>query len=282
MKEKEQWDLIIRPRRSFLELNLLELWRYRDLLFMFVKRDFIASYKQTILGPLWLIINPLLTIIIFNLVFSRIAKIPTEGINPFVYYLTGLSIWNFFAHSVNVTSNTFLSNAHIFGKVYFPRLVVPLATVVAASVRFLIQFFLLFVLILYFKLKGQSIDISINIVFVPIIFVITAIMALGFGVIFSSLTTKYRDLTNLLSFGMQLWMYATPIIYPLTEAPLKYRQIILLNPMTGIVETFKFLILGKGVFLWSLIVFSVIFAILIFIIGVLIFNKVEESFMDYI
>lgn len=279
---KQKWDLVIKPKKHIFDIHLKDLWRYRDLIVLFVRRDFIASYKQTILGPLWFIIQPVLTTLMFTVVFGRIAKIPTDGIPPFLFYLTGLTAWNYFAACLNSTSNTFVANAGIFGKVYFPRLAVPVSIVISGLFRFAIQFLLLIILIFYFLIKGYPINISLYALLIPILLIIIASMGLGFGIIFSSMTTKYRDLTNLLGFGVQLWMYATPIIYPLSEIPQKYKVFIIANPMTPIVETFRFALLGKGSFDLLYLSYSLIFTILLLAIGIVVFNKVEQSFMDYV
>lgn len=278
----QKWDLIIKPKKHIFDIHLKDLWRYRDLIALFIRRDFVASYKQTILGPLWFIIQPILTTLMFTVVFGRIAKIPTEGIPSFLFYLTGLTAWNYFASCLNSTSNTFVANASIFGKVYFPRLAIPVSIVVSGLFRFLIQFLLLIILIIFFLFRGTQINISWYVLLIPFLLLIIASMGLGFGIIFSSMTTKYRDLSNLLGFGVQLWMYATPIIYPLSEIPQKYKLFIIANPMTPIVETFRFAILGKGSFDTLYLSYSFVFTIILLAIGIVFFNKVEQSFMDYV
>lgn len=280
--DQQEWNLIIRPKKHLFDINLKDLWRYRDLIQLFVRRDFVASYKQTILGPLWFIIQPLLTTLMFTVVFGRIANIPTDDIPPFLFYLTGLTAWNYFSSCLNSTSNTFVSNAGIFGKVYFPRLAVPISVVISGLFRFLIQFGFLIVFIIIFAIKGTPIHINFVLLLLPVLLLIIAVMGLGFGIIISSMTTKYRDLTNLIGFGVQLWMYATPIIYPLSEIPAKYKFFILANPMTPIVETFRYALLGKGSFDPLYLAYSFGFTLILLIIGIVMFNKVEQSFMDVV
>ncbi|WP_332733016.1 ABC transporter permease [Flavihumibacter sp.] len=284
MKEKvsnSEWDLVISPKSSLFDLNLQELWRYRDLMVLFVKRDFIAQYKQTILGPLWHIIQPILTTLMFLLVFGRIAKISTDGINPILFYLSGITIWSYFSACITNTSNTFVTNASIFGKVYFPRLVLPISVIMSNLVRLLIQFGLLIIMIIYFHFNGTAFNFSINILLVPLIIIIVAGLALGLGLIISALTTKYRDFTVLLGFAVQLGMYITPIAYPLSFIEDKsYKWLIMLNPLSPLIEAFRFALFGKGIFSITSISYSCLFMSICLIIGVLIFNKVEKSFMD--
>jgi lipopolysaccharide transport system permease protein len=279
--EHEHWTEVIKPKTSLLDLRLGEVWRYRDLVMMFVRRDFISTYKQTVLGPLWFFIQPILTSLIYVIIFGRVAKISTEGIPPMVFYLAGITIWNYFSTTLTSTSNVFVGNAHIFGKVYFPRLTMPLSIVISNLVRFLIQFALFAAIWIYYLVKDNSvIEPNGYAALTPLLLLIMALLSLGLGMILSSLTTKYRDLGMLMGFGMQLFMYATPVIYPLSEVPDKYKFILLANPVSSIVETFRYGFLGTGTFNWWYLGYSALTAIIILLIGTIIFNKVEKSFMD--
>jgi lipopolysaccharide transport system permease protein len=279
--EHEHWTEVIKPKTSLLDLRLGEVWRYRDLVMMFVRRDFISTYKQTILGPLWFFIQPILTSLIYVIIFGRVAKISTEGIPPMVFYLAGITIWNYFSTTLTSTSNVFVGNAHIFGKVYFPRLTMPISIVISNLVRFLIQFALFAAIWIYNLAKDDSvIEPNGYAALTPLLLLIMALLSLGLGMILSSLTTKYRDLGMLMGFGMQLFMYATPIIYPLSEVPEKYKFILVANPVTSIVETFRYGFLGTGTFNWWHLGYSALASIIILLIGTIIFNKVEKSFMD--
>jgi lipopolysaccharide transport system permease protein len=281
-KSGETWDLEIKPRSSLFEIELAEIWRYRDLLVLFVKRDFVAQYKQTILGPLWNLIQPILTTAMFLLLFGKIANIPTDGIDPITFYLSGITIWNYFSVCFANTANTFVANASIFGKVYFPRLVIPLSVVLSNIVRFGIQFFLLLLAIIYFHFfKGSPLYIGFSWLLIIPVIILMAGLGLGLGIIISSLTTKYRDFTILMTFIIQLLMYATPIVYPLSFlSHSKYRTLISLNPLSPIVELFKYAVFGKGTFTAGSVLYSVVFTLLSLFIGMLIFTKVEKSFMD--
>ncbi len=279
-KEKEHWSIVIEPKRSLLSINLKEILEYKDLIYLFVRRDFIARYKQTILGPLWFIIQPLLTTVMFTIVFGRIAKIPTDGVPHILFYLTGTVIWNYFSRCLTGTSTTFVSNAGIFGKVYFPRLVTPISIVISNLFQFAVQFSLLIAFWIYFILRGAPIHIGWEILLLPYLVLLSALLGLGFGILISSMTTKYRDLQFLINFGMQLWMYATPIVYPLSQVPDKWRVWIILNPVTPIVEGFKKAILGVGTLqAWHLI-YATVFTLVLLVIGIVVFNKVEQNFMD--
>ncbi|MEJ0081037.1 MAG: ABC transporter permease [Puia sp.] len=278
-----QWTEIITPKKNLLDLRLNEVWRYKDLLWLFVRRDFIAQYKQTILGPLWHIIQPLFTTIIFLLVFGRIANIPTDGIQPILFYMSGITIWNYFAACLTNTSSTFISNASIFGKVYFPRLILPLSVIISNIVRLCIQLGLLFVLMIYFNSHGYRLNVTINWLFIPVLVIIVAGLGLGFGILISSLTTKYRDLAILLGFAIQLGMYATPIAYPLSYIKnLNYKNIIGLNPLTPIVECLRYCLFGSGTFSAGSLSYSVCVMSVVLFLGVLVFNRVERNFMDTI
>ena len=274
------WTMVMRPKKSLFEVNLKELWQYKDLVALFVRRDFVAKYKQTILGPIWFVIQPLLTTLMFVVVFGNIAGIPTDGIPQVLFYMSGIVGWNYFATCLNDTSQTFLKNAAIFGKVYFPRLAMPLSIVISNLVSFFIQFVFLLCFLLYFYLRGADISTSYEVLLIPFLVMLMAGLGLGFGIIISSLTTKYRDLTHLVSFGVSLWMYATPIIYPLSEIPERYRLLVLANPMTPLVETFKTALLGVGTVNYYHLLYSLAFTVVLLAVGILIFNKVERTFMD--
>jgi lipopolysaccharide transport system permease protein len=277
----DKWDLVIEPKSHFFDLNLKELWSYRDLLILFVKRDFKAQYKQTILGPLWHFIQPIFTTVVFVVVFSNIADIPTDGIPPVLFYLSGLTIWNYFSNCLSSTSNTFVANAGIFGKVYFPRLIIPLATVLSNLVKFGIQFLLLLALFLYFTFQGYAVNISWALIILPILLVILAGLGLGLGIIISSLTTKYRDFNVLIGFAVQLLMYATPVVYPLSFLENKsYRWFIEWNPLTPLIEAFRFALFEQGIFSIYTLLYSSAFMLIVLLIGLLAFNKIERTFMD--
>ena len=283
MAEIEQgWTTEIRPKDSLLSVDFKEIWRYRDLMMLFVKRNIITQYKQTVLGPLWFLIQPLMTTIMYMVVFGGIAKISTDGLPQPLFYLAGISFWQYFADCLNKTSNTFVSNAGIFGKVYFPRLVTPLSDVISNLVRFGIQFGL-FLLVYAYYILFTDVQIHTNwyVLMLPILVMMLAGLALGFGILFSSMTTKYRDLQLLLSFFVSLWMYATPVIYPLsTITNPTLRLVMQLNPLTGIVEFFKYGMLGVGVHDWWMLGYSFGFMVVLLAIGIIVFNKVQKSFMD--
>ena len=283
MAEIEQgWTTEIRPKDSLLSVDFKEIWRYRDLMMLFVKRNIITQYKQTVLGPLWFLIQPLMTTIMYMVVFGGIAKISTDGLPQPLFYLAGISFWQYFADCLNKTSNTFVSNAGIFGKVYFPRLVTPLSDVISNLVRFGIQFGL-FLLVYAYYILFTDVQIHTNwyVLMLPILVMMLAGLALGFGILFSSMTTKYRDLQLLLSFFVSLWMYATPVIYPLsTITNPTLRLVMQLNPLTGIVEFFKYGMLGVGVHDWWMLGYSFGFMVVLLAIGIVVFNKVQKSFMD--
>jgi lipopolysaccharide transport system permease protein len=281
IKEKSTlWDLVIRPKRHLLDINLKEIWNYRDLVMLFVRRDFVAKYKQTILGPFWFILNPLISTLMYTLVFAGIAKIPTEGIPPQLFYLSGIVAWSYFASCLNGTSSTFLSNAGIFGKVYFPRLVSPISVIISSMVQLGIQILLLSSFMIYYSLSGYNIQINSHLFYIPLLIINLALLGLGFGIIFSAMTTKYRDLTNFLGFGVQLWMYITPVIYPSSAVPEKYRIFVFINPVAPLVEAFKFGLIGAGEFNPGRLLYSVVFTIILLFIGVILFNRTEQNFMD--
>lgn len=272
---------IIKSKRSLLDLRLSQVWEYRDLLWMFVRRDFVASYKQTILGPVWFVLQPVLTTIMFTFVFGNIAGISTDGHPKVLFYMSGLVIWNYFSDGLNKTANVFVANANMFGKVYFPRLIMPLAIVASGLIRFFIQFVLFLSIWCWFYFQENS-SISINSVvfFLPFLILFMACFSLGLGMIISSMTTKYRDLSMLVGFGITLLMYATPVIYPMNAVPSQYKMIVNLNPLTSIVETFRMAFLGKGMIEASSLIYSFTCMLGLLFTGVLVFNKVEQDFMD--
>lgn len=277
----ENWTMTIEPQRSLLDLRLGELWRYRDLVSLFVRRDFVAAYKQTVLGPLWYLIQPLLTTITFTVVFGRIASLPTDGLPQFLFYMSGTVVWSYFAECLNKTSNTFVQNANLFGKVYFPRMAVPVSILVSNLITFAAQFALFLAFVLFFALRGA--DVSFHwgwIALTPILLLMMAGLGLGFGVIISSLTTKYRDLRFLVQFGVQLLMYAAPVIYPVSAVPGRFQWIILANPMTPIIEAFRYAFLGAGTVDPLHLAYSLGFMLAVVFLGALIFNRVEQTFMD--
>jgi lipopolysaccharide transport system permease protein len=271
----------IKPQSNLLDLNLAELFAYRDLLMMYVKRDIVTFYKQTILGPLWFVIQPILTTIMFMFVFGNLAGLSTDGMPQPLFYFSGIILWNYFADCLTRNSKTFTENQQVFGKVYFPRMVVPLSITISNLVRFFIQL-VIFLLIYFYYLLFTEAVITPNptILLFPWLVVLAAGLSLGFGIIFSSLTTKYKDLTFLLQFIVQLWMYATPVIFPLSSIPAEKQWLLVLNPMTAVVETFKYGFIGQGVFSWTHLAYSSGFMIVLLLVGIIVFNKVEKSFMD--
>ena len=279
---QEKWTTEIRPKDSLLSIDFKEIWHYRDLMMLFVKRNIITQYKQTILGPLWFVIQPLMTTVMYMVVFGGIAKISTDGLPQPLFYLAGISFWQDFADCLTKTSNTFVSNAGIFGKVYFPRLVTPLSDVISNLVRFAIQFGLFLIVYLYYVIFTDAIiQPNLYALLLPVLVAMLAGLALGFGILFSSMTTKYRDLQLLLSFFVSLWMYATPVIYPLsTITNEKLRLVMQLNPLTGIVEFFKYGKLGVGNHDWWMLGNSFGFMVVLLAVGIIVFNKVQKSFMD--
>lgn len=280
MNNQQVWTEEIKSNNSLFSINVKEIWHYRDLLLMLVKRDFITFYKQTILGPIWFFIQPLLTTVTYLVLFGQIAKLSTEGAPQIAFYLSGITIWNYFSEALNKTSTVFKDNANLFGKVYFPRLIMPLAIVVSGLMKFAIQFGLFLAVVCYFTFVEKSIHPNIWVLSTPFLVLLMACFALGVGMIFSSLTTKYKDLGFLLSFGIQLFMYATPVVYPSSAIPAKYAWLMHLNPLTGIFECFRYAYLGIGNFNPVSLGISALQIIGLLIIGVLIYNKVEKSFMD--
>lgn len=276
----QHWTEEITPKNSLLDLKLKEVWHYRDLMFMFVKRDFVTFYKQTILGPLWFFVQPLLTTIMYVIVFGNIAKISTDGLPPILFYLCGITFWNYFSECFTKTSTVFKDNANMFGKVYFPRLVMPLSIVFSGLIKLSIQFLLFILLLLWYMYQSANVHPNLYILLTPYLVVLMAVIALGAGMIISSLTTKYKDLIFLITFGIQLLMYATPVIYPISSLPEKYAFIIKANPLSAVIETLRFAFTGSGTFSWMHLGYSSVFAFALLAIGAIIFNKVEKTFMD--
>ena len=274
-----EWTNVISSEHSLFKLNLKEVWDYRDLVYMFVKRDFVSSFKQTILGPLWFFINPIFTTVVYLIVFGNIANLSTDGAPKILFYLAGVTLWNYFSSSLGGTSNVFVGNAGIFGKVYFPRLVMPITIVISNLMRFGVQFLLFIVVFFFYWYKGE---VTPNwwVLFTPIFILMMSLFALGVGMIFSSLTTKYRDLSMLLNFGVSLYMYATPVIYPTSMLSAKIQPYAKYNPLTGIFEGFKYAWMGVGEFNPIMLVYSTIIILILLAIGTVIFNKVEKGFMD--
>jgi len=281
---KKEIELLIEPHGKLIHLNFGEIWRYKDLLEMYIKRDIVTFYKQTILGPIWFFIQPIFTTIVFMFVFGGLAKIPTDGIPQPLFYLAGITLWNYFSESLTKTSDTFLTNQAIFGKVYFPRLIAPLSVTITGLIKMMIQFLVFVIVYIYFVAKGTHVGLNIYALLFPVLIFILASLTLGFGIIISSLTTKYRDLKFLITFAIQLWMYATPVIYPLSvmSGSKKYMWLIQANPLTSVMETFKYGFLGQGTFSWLALGYSFLFSVIILLVGIIIFNRVERSFMDVI
>lgn len=278
----QRWDLEIKPQDSVFNLHLKDVWAYRDLLWLLVRRDFVAFYKQTIFGPLWFFIQPIFTTVIFNFIFTNLAKIPTNGTPGPLFYMAGTVAWNYFSDSLTKTSTVFKDNANIFGKVYFPRLIMPLSIIFSNLVKFGVQFVLFLILLFYYLIQGHY-NIKPNLVMLlfPVTILLMAILGLGLGLIITALTTKYRDLAFVVTFGMQLLMYATPVIYPLSEASKRLgSNIIALNPMSGLIETFRYGFLGAGSFYPGVFAYSVVVCVVVFLLGLVVFNKVEKNFVD--
>ena len=279
-KRNETYLHSISPRDRLLDLKLSEILKFKDLLFLFVHRDFVTFYKQTILGPLWFFIQPLLTTLVFTVIFGNIAKIPTDGLPPMIFYLAGVTAWHYFSECFKKTSNSFTQNANIFGKVYFPRVIIPLSVTISNLIAFGIQFLLFIGVMIFFMFKGAPVHPNIYILSFPIQVFLMGLMGLGFGMIISALTTKYRDLQFLVVFGIQLLMYAAPVIYPISAIPQKYQWIIIANPMTSIIELFRYSFLGAGSFTTGGLIYTAVFTIIIFLLGLIVFNKTEKNFMD--
>jgi lipopolysaccharide transport system permease protein len=274
------WDVVIRPRKKWLQIPAIELWRARELVGMFVWRDFVATYKQTVLGSLWYLIQPILTSITYLVIFGILIGLPTGGIPPFLFYLSGTVVWNYFASTFTKTSSTFVGNAQLFQKVYFPRLAVPVSVVFSNLISFGIQFAIFLVFLLFFQIRGSSFSPNIAVLLLPILLLIMAGLGLGFGLIITALTTKYRDFHHLITFGTQIMLYATPVIYPISIIPERFRWIIWMNPLSSIVETFRFSFLGAGSMNWGKLGYSFLFMIVTLLIGLFLFNRVESTFVD--
>lgn len=282
---KQDWDIIINNHQSLFSIDLKEVWRYHDLLIMYVKRDIVTFYKQTILGPLWFVIQPILTTVMFMFVFGGIAGISTDGMPQAVFYLAGLVCWNYFADCLIKCSDTFNANQQIFGKVYFPRLVVPFSIVISNLIKMGIQFTLFIVVYLYYVFSLNNFHANWAVCIIPFLILMLGCLGLGFGLIISSMTTKYRDLRFLVSFGVQLWMYATPVIYPLSVMRENYPDkiwLVVVNPLTAIIETFKYGFTGVGVFEWTYLMYSLVASVFVLLVGAMVFNRVQKNFMDVI
>ncbi len=277
----ENWDLTITPRDKLLAVDWKEIWRYRDMFLLFVARNFRTAYKQTILGPLWFIITPVLSVIVYATVFGGIAKIPTDGIPPILFYLLGISVWGYFSACLSATSNSFVSNADIFGKVYFPRIIMPLVAVTTNLLSFAIQLAIFAAFYIYYAATGTELEIHWQVVLFPFLIILLALMAVGFGMIFSSMTTKYRDLQIMLNKIISLWVYITPVIYPLSMVTNEKLHLAMsLNPVTPVMEAIKYSLLGQGQFSWAWLAYSAAFTLVLLVLGLMMFNKVQKSFMD--
>lgn len=280
MNNQQNWTEEIKAQNTLFSINFKEVWHYRDLLLMLVKRDYVTFYKQTILGPIWFFIQPLMTTVVYLVLFGQIAKLSTDGAPQIAFYLAGITIWNYFSEALTKTSTVFKDNANLFGKVYFPRLIMPLSIVCSSLMKFTIQFGLFIVVVLYFTFINPKIHPNLWILLTPFLVLLMATFALGLGMIFSSLTTKYKDLVFLLTFGIQLFMYATPVVYPSSAMPIKFSWLLHINPLTGIFECFRYAYLGTGSFQPIDLIISTILIGILFFIGIVIYNKVEKSFMD--
>jgi len=280
----DNWLYTISSKHKLIDLNLKEIWRYKDLLFLFVKRDIVTVYKQTILGPLWFLIQPLFTSVIFTLVFNNLGQIQTGDIPPFLFNLAGITAWNYFKECLTGTSGTFTKNQNIFGKVYFPRVIMPMSVTISNLLKFGIQIGIFTGFYLYYYFQGSGVSINTNIVLFPIYVLLMALLGLGFGMIISSMTTKYRDLTILVGFGVQLLMYLSAVPYPVSEAKLKFPEwvvpIVVYNPLTQIIEGFRFMLLDSGTFSWTSFGYTTLISVVIFLLGLIIFNRTEKSFID--
>lgn len=279
-EKDEKWDTVIKPSSSDLKFGFKEIWRYRDLLQMFIKRDIVTVYKQTILGPIWFVAQPILTSLTYLVIFGKLAGISTDGVPAILFYLSGTTLWTFFADSFNTTAKTFKENENIFGKVYFPRLIMPISKVVSGLIKFGIQMVLFLAVYFYYLFTYDKIVPNFTLVFIPLYLLIMAGIGLGAGIIFTSLTNKYRDLIFLIQFGVQLLMYATPVIYPVSSLPEKYQLYLYLNPITSVIEGFKYALLGAGSFSPIYLGYSCVFTIVLLMAGIVIFNRTEKTFMD--
>lgn len=275
----DEWDIIIESEHSLFDINFKELWRYRDLLVLFVKRDFVTVYKQTVLGPLWFFIQPLLTTITFTIVFGNVAQLSTDGAPKLIFYMAGITLWNYFSNCLTTVSSVFNANAAIFGKVYFPRLIMPLTIVVSNLMKFGVQFLLFSCFVIYYKVNNQITPNS-WILLTPVIILLMALISMGIGLILSSMTTKYKDLTQLIGFGIQLFMYATPVIYPSSSVPKSFSWVLDWNPLVGLFDYMRYAYIGIGTFDLYALLYPAIFSIVILMLGILVFNKTQKTFMD--
>jgi lipopolysaccharide transport system permease protein len=282
MKEQPKYDWIIKSENPWFKLDLVNTWEYKDLFFLLIKRDFIAFYKQTILGPLWFFIQPIFTMVVFSFVFGKIGNISTNNLPKPLFYLPGIICWNYFAECILKNSTVFRDNANLFSKVYFPRIILPMSIVFSSMIRFFIQLFLFIVILVIYSFKGFQIHFSFAVLLIPYLLILMAALGQGLGLIISSLTTKYRDLALLVNFGVQLLMFSTTVTYPLSAAPNNFKFLIELNPMTTILETFRYAFLGQGTFSITAILYTTITTIIIFLLGIILFNKVEKNFIDTI
>ncbi|WP_248723509.1 ABC transporter permease [Seonamhaeicola sp. ML3] len=282
--KSEDWLYTISSKKSLFSLNLIEIWEYKDLLFLFVKRDIITLYKQTILGPLWYIIQPLFTSVIFTLIFNNLGQIKTGDVNPFLFNLAGITLWNYFKECLTGTSNTFTKNQNIFGKVYFPRAIMPMSVTFSNLLKFVIQLVIFFGFYGYFMISGDDLYLKPIILIFPIYVLMMALLGLGFGMLLSAMTTKYRDLTVLVSFGVQLLMYLSAVPYPVEEARLKFPDWVVpfveYNPLTQIIEGFRYLLLNVGLFSWEKLIYTFLLSLFVFLIGLIVFNRTEKQFID--
>ena len=280
MNKNNDFDVVITPNRKWYDLRIKELVRYKDLIWLFVKRNFSAQYKQTILGPAWFIINPLISALVSTVIFGKIANISSEGIPYFLFYLVGNTLWNYFSACVSVTASTFTANAGIMGKVYFPRLTVPISSVIFSAINMIIVFVLSVITAIVYIVLGYNIHFGIHMLLIPILMIQTAILGLGVGITISALTTKYRDFAVLVNFGLSLWMYLTPVVYPISEVPYKLRPLILLNPMSAVIQNYKYAVLGIGNIEVRYWILSIAITMMLSFAGLVLFNKVEKTFID--
>lgn len=276
---EQKWTTIILPKNRLLDLKLNELWKYRDLIVMFVKRDFKTMYKQTILGPLWIVINPILTTLMQVIVFGNIANISTDGMPQFLFYMGGNTVWLYFSSCLTKTSGTFVNNANVFGKVYFPRLVTPISIVLSGLITFAVQFAIFLIADIYYVADGV-VHPNLTVLLLPIYILEIAILGMGCGIIISALTTKYRDLAILVTFGMQLWMYGSAVIYPVSSLPSQWQSLLMVNPVVPVIEAFRYSFTGRGTFSVEYLVLSSVISVIVLLVGIIIFNKVEKTFMD--
>jgi lipopolysaccharide transport system permease protein len=281
-EDSEGWTTVIESSRGWYMPDLHGLWQYRDLVMLFVRRDSVATYKQSLLGPLWFIIQPLMTTVAFTVVFGHIVSIPTDGLSPFLFYFAGVLCWQYFAANLTRTSDTFASNAQIYNKVYFPRLVTPVSIVISNLIVFGIQFSVFVVILIIFRLRGAPVQPNISLILLPLLLLVIAALGMGIGLVVSTLTTRYRDLAYLLGYAMQLWMYATPIVYPLSQVPEKWLWLVYLNPMTSMVQLFRYSLLGSGSLPAGAVAYSVFATVVLLCLGLAMFSRVERSFMDTI